>query len=380
MARDYYEVLGVDRNASADEIKRAFRSLARKYHPDANPGDPSAEDKFKEINEAYSALSDPEKRANYDRFGSADPAAAGGPGGFQYGGGGQGDPFGFGDIFDMFMGGMGQRPRGPQRGEDLEAEIELDLLDILHGARPTIRIPRIETCSACHGTGGRGGKAATVCRTCNGRGQVQSVRRTALGQFVTARPCETCHGTGREVQDPCPVCHAQGLVRTQAEETVDIPAGVREGQRVRLSGHGNAGFMGGPPGDLYLLVRERPHPRFRRDGADLEAPLKVGLAQAALGTHLEVPVLEGDKVVVRVPPGVQPGERITVKGQGLPTLRGHGRGDLHLVVVIDVPKKLPAGARSALEAYATAVGETVQGQDGEGGILGKVRHAFKSGA
>lgn len=378
MARDYYEVLGVERGASADEVKRAFRSLARKYHPDANPGDPTAEDKFKEINEAYSALSDPAKRANYDRYGTAEPGTPGGPGGFDFGGGGAA---GFGDIFDLFMGGMGQRAQpGPTRGQDLEAELELDLLDVLHGARPTIRIPRIEACKACHGTGGRNGQARTVCHSCGGRGQIQSVRRTALGQFVTARACDTCHGTGQEVKDPCPDCHGQGLIRTHAEETVEIPPGVREGQRVRVSGHGNAGFLGGPSGDLYLLIRERPHPQFRRQGADLEAPLRIGIAQAALGAKVQVPVLEGDRAEVRVPAGAQVGDVLTVKGQGLPNLRGHGRGDLHLQIEVEIPKRLSGTARAALEAYAQATGEAVQASDGESGLLGKVKHAFKNGA
>ncbi len=374
MARDYYEVLGVGRDASQDEIKRAFRALARKHHPDANQGDPGAEERFKELNEAYSVLSDSERRAAYDRFGTADPQAAGfGAGGFEAGA----DPFGFGDLFDLFMGGaMGGRAQGPRRGADIETEIVVDLREVLEGVDRTVRYPRVERCDTCRGTGAKPGTAPTVCHTCGGRGQVQSVRRTALGQFVTSRPCETCHGRGREIRDPCPRCRGAGLVREQAERIVHVPPGVEEGQRLRVGGEGDAGPEGGPPGDLYVHVREAPHPAFVRKGRDLEAPLRVGLAEAALGAKKRVKTLEGEEEV-RVPAGSQAGHVIALKGRGLPGLRGHGRGDLRLVVRLVVPEHLSAEAREALVRYARAMGEEV-GDEGDGhGLLGRVKSALK---
>jgi molecular chaperone DnaJ len=377
VARDYYEVLGVPRDASQEDIKRAFRTLARKHHPDANPGDPGAEERFKEINEAYSVLSDPEKRAAYDRFGTADPAAGFGTGaGFGGGFDAGADPFGLGDLFDMFMGGaMGARARGPQRGADVEVEIAVDLREVLAGAERTLRYPRVERCDTCGGTGARPGSGPTVCRTCGGRGQVQTVRRTAFGQFVTSRVCETCMGRGREVRDPCPRCRGAGAVRRQVERVVRVPPGVEEGQRLRVAGEGDVGQEGGPPGDLYVRVREAPHPEFVRRGRDLESRLRVGLAEAALGTRKRVRTLEGEEEV-HVPAGSQPGQVIALKGRGLPGLRGHGRGDLRLVVELEVPQRLNPQARQALMDYARAVGERV---DDEGGhsLLGRVRGAFK---
>ncbi len=373
MARDYYEVLGVGRDASPDEIKRAFRALARRHHPDANPGDSGAEERFKEINEAYSVLSDADKRAAYDRFGTAEPQAAGFGGSYD----GGGDPFGFGDLFDMFMGGtMGGRQRGPRRGADIETEIVVDLKEVLEGAERTIRYPRVEPCQTCHGSGARPGTSPITCRTCGGRGQVQSVRRTALGQFVTSRPCEACHGSGREVREPCPTCRGAGLVRIQAERVVHVPAGVEEGQRLRVAGEGDAGPDGGPPGDLYVHVRESPHPVFVRQGRDLESSLRVGLAEAALGAKKRVKTLEGEEEV-RVPPASQPGQVILLKGRGLPGLRGHGRGDIRLVVRVTVPERLSGEAREALLRYARAAGEQVA-DDGDHGLLGRVKSALKS--
>jgi molecular chaperone DnaJ len=375
MARDYYEVLGVGRDASPDDIKRAFRALARKHHPDANRGDSGAEERFKEINEAYSVLSDPERRANYDRFGTADPQAAGFGGGAYEAGG---DPFGFGDLFDMFMGGaMGGRAQAPRRGGDIESEVVVDLKEVLEGAERTIRYPRIERCETCKGTGAKPGTQPVVCHTCGGRGQVQSVRRTALGQFVTSRPCETCHGRGREVRDPCPHCRGAGLVRTQAERVVHVPAGVEEGQRLRVSGEGDAGPEGGPPGDLYVHVRESPNSGFTRKGRDLEASLKVGLAEAALGAKKRVKTLDGEEEV-RVPAGSQPGQVIALKGRGLPGLRTHGRGDLRLVVRVAVPERLSGEAREALLRYARAAGEEVADEGDGHGLLGRVRSALKN--
>jgi len=373
VARDYYEVLGVGRDAGPDELKKAFRALARKHHPDANPGDAGAEERFKELNEAYSVLSDADKRAAYDRFGTADPQAAG-FGGFDAGG--AGDPFGFGDLFDMFMGGAAGARRGPRRGADIETEVVIDLADVVSGAERTVKYPRVERCDTCGGSGARPGTQPTTCRTCGGRGQVQSVRRTPLGQFVTARVCDACHGSGREVRDPCPRCKGAGAVRSQAERVVHVPPGVEDGQRLRVTGEGDVGPDGGPPGDLYVRLREAPHPEFVRHGRDLESTVRLGLAEAALGARRRVRTLEGEEEV-RLPAGVQPGQVVSLKGKGLPGLRAHARGDLRLVVQVEVPQRLSAEARQALLQYAHATGERVADEGDGHTILGRVKSAFK---
>lgn len=375
MARDYYEVLGVARGASDDEIKKAFRGLARKYHPDHNPGDKAAEERFKEIGEAYSVLSDPEKRQRYDQFGTAD-GPQGGAGGFGgFGGFGGQSPFGdIGDIFDAFFGsgGGGARRSGPARGDDLRVDMELTLEECFSGIERDVRVSRMENCAACHGTGGKGGAAATVCPTCRGAGQVQQVRDTPLGRFATARPCPTCHGTGSHVDDPCPTCRGAGRVRRQRTLKVRIPAGVGDDARVRLTGEGEPGERGGPPGDLYVFIHERRHERLRRSGADLRMELQVGYPDAALGQEFELQGIDGP-VKLHLPEGTQPGQEVRLRGKGMPHLRGGGRGDLVVEVHVQVPKRLSAEERELLQRLR----DVHKGGDDDRGFFGKVKDAFR---
>ena len=370
MAKDYYEVLGVQRGASDDEIKKAFRRLARQYHPDMNPGDHSAEEKFKEIGEAYSVLSDPEKRSRYDQFGSADGPGPGfgGQGGF----GGQ-NPFGdIGDIFDAFFGGGGQRRSGPVRGDDLRADIELTLEDCFHGVEREVRVQRQENCEACHGTGGKDGHAPQRCQRCGGTGQVQQARDTAFGRFVTARPCPVCHGSGQTVAEVCPTCHGSGRQRRLRTLKVRIPPGVGDGARVRISGEGEPGARGGPPGDLYVFVRERPHERFARQDAELHVDLALGYPEAALGEDYELEGIDGP-VKVKVGEGTQPGQEIRLRGRGMPHLRGGGRGDLVVHVVVQVPKRLTQEERDLL----LKLRDMRKGGEHDRGFFGRVRDAFR---
>ncbi len=376
--RDYYQVLGVPRGASQEEIKQAYRRLARQLHPDANPGDPTAEEKFKAVSEAYQVLSDPEKRARYDQFGHAafDPRAGGpaGPGAGPFGGF---DPFqGLDDIFDAFFGGTGRRAAGrprAQAGADLQVEVSVSLEEAARGADRVIELPRVETCPDCRGSGARPGTRPVACPVCRGTGQVQTTQSTVFGRFVNIRTCERCGGAGTVVESPCPTCRGAGRVRRTRRLTVSVPAGVDTGHRLRLAGEGEAGTLGGPPGDLYVVVRVEPHPVFRREGNDLWCEVEIGLAQAALGAEVQVPTLDA-KVSLQVPEGTQPGSVFTLKGLGVPDLRRRGRGDLRVRVKVNVPRRLTARQRELLQEYARLAGEVVDG--GGRSIFGRVRDAF----
>ncbi len=343
--KDYYAVLGVSRDASQEEIKKAYRKLALKYHPDKNPNDPSAEERFKEINEAYAVLSDPEQRSRYDRFGTADPRQAH-----------PADP-GVGDLFDL-LGQMfgfnvtGRGRAGPRRGEDLETVVTISLEQAAKGGEVEVRYRRLVLCEAC---GGAGGKRQT-CPTCGGAGRVRQVQQSIFGQFVTETACPHCRGRGYLLSETCPTCGGKGRLEKEERIKVTLPAGMDEDDLLRVAGAGNESTGGA--GDLYVRVRIKPHPELKREGKDLIYHLKLGLAQAALGSQLEVPTLEG-KVPLEVPPGTQHGAVFELPGQGLPDPRGGRPGNLRVVVELVVPKKLSPRAREILREYAAEVGEEV---------------------
>lgn len=345
--RDYYEVLGVEKNASETEIKKAFRKLARQYHPDVNPGDKSAEEKFKEVNEAYEVLSDSDKRSRYDQFGHAgtDPNAGFG-GGF---GGAQG--FGFEDIFDAFFGGAGARqPRGPQKGSDLRLDIDLTFEEAAFGAEKDIDVPSLENCPTCQGSGAKSGTGPEKCPKCSGTGQVRTTQRTPLGHFQTVRTCPDCGGEGTIIKNPCPDCRGRGKVRKTRSLHIKIPAGVDSGARIRLSGEGEPGSKGGPRGDLYVYIGVKPHKIFKRQDDDVYMEMPITFVQAALGDTIKVPTLEG-KADLKIPEGTQTHTNFRLKGQGIPHLRGSGRGDQHVRVVIATPTRLTDEQKKLLEQF-----------------------------
>ena len=374
-ASDPYDVLGVPRDASADAIKQAYRRLARQHHPDANRGNPASEERFKEINAAYEVLSDPEKRARFDRFGQAEPSA----GGFNFGnmgGTGAGGVGGIEDLFEMFgFSGAGQARHGPQRGDDLRADIVLDLDDVMTGTTRTLKVERTEVCAACHGEGGEGKGSTETCRQCRGTGQVRQVHNSFLGQVVRTGPCPQCQGRGRVILRPCHTCHGRGVVRAVRDVGVKIPPGVEQGTRIRVQREGAAGVMGGPAGDLFVFVHVKEHPRFRREHADLVGTLKLGFAQASLGAEVEFQGLDGP-VAVKVPPGTQPGDVLTLPERGLPRLGKQGRGALKVHVALDVPKKLSHEEQELLRRWAELRGEQVA--SGGRGLFHRVRDAFGS--
>ncbi len=365
--QDYYRVLGVERGASETEIKRAFRKLAQQYHPDVSQ-EPGAADRFKEINEAYQVLSDPQRRQAYDMFGRAGVGGGTGEGDFGFGAGFGG----LGDIFDAFFGGgaaAGARRGRPAAGSDLRYDLRITFEEAVHGTEKEIEFPVLQRCETCSGSGSAPGTSPTTCPQCNGRGEVRSVRQTMLGQMVNVTTCPRCRGEGRIVESPCETCRGEGRIERRRTLRVVIPAGIDEGHQIRLSNEGEAGPRGGPAGSLYVAVHVAPHPELRRDGTELYHELEVSIAQATLGARLTVPTVDGPEEV-EIRPGTQPGTEIRLRGKGVPHLRRAGaRGDLHVLVNVRVPTKLTKAQREALATFAHEAGETVGGT----GILDRVR-------
>ncbi len=358
--RDYYEVLGVAKGASEDEIKKAYRKLAKKYHPDLNPGDKDAEAKFKEVNEAYEVLSDHEKRARYDQFGHAgvDPNFGGGAaGGSPFQGGG----FDFTDIFDSFFGGGfgGTRranPNAPRRGSDVQANLVISFEEAAKGCKKTISYHQIETCADCHGTGAAAGTSPKTCERCHGTGQVRISQRTPFGVVQSAQTCDRCGGTGKIVETPCKTCDGKGRVRRQKSIEITVPAGIDDEQILNVGGKGNAGANGGPAGDLHVYISVRPHPIFERRGNDVWCEMPITFTQAALGADVEVPTLDG-KVSYHVHEGTQPGDVFRLKGKGIQGLNTRARGDQYVQVTVEVPKNLSKRQKELLSELDSASDE-----------------------
>lgn len=374
MPADYYELLGVSRNATEDEVKRAYRRLARELHPDANRDDPTAEERFKEVTRAYETLRDPERRRRYDMFGPEGVRAGAGAGGDPF----SGEGFGISDLFDAFFGGssgFGGRRGQPGRGPDLEAVLDLTFEEAVFGARREVTVRAPVACSTCEGSGARPGTYPATCSTCGGAGEVRQVRQSLLGQMVTASPCARCAGTGREILHPCEDCRGTGRVVDDKTYSVEVPPGVDHGAQLRLTGRGAAGVRGASSGDLYVHLRVAPHDRFVRDGFDVLHDLHIPVTQAALGAHIEFETLDGDEDLV-VPPGTQTGRVFRLRGRGVPRLDGRGRGDLVVRVVVDTPHGLGKDEEDLLRRLAELRGEDVAPPDR--GFLSRIRSAFTS--
>ncbi|MBE6055234.1 MAG: molecular chaperone DnaJ [Clostridium sartagoforme] len=358
--KDYYAALGLEKGASDEEIKKAFRKLAIKYHPDKNQGNKEAENKFKEINEAYQVLSDPDKKAKYDMYGTVDFDGSGfGSGGF--GGFDFSDIGGFGDIFESFFGGGGgggRRRNGPQRGSDLEYTINLTFEEAVFGVEKEISIDRSENCETCKGSGAKEGTSKKTCPTCNGQGQVRVQRQTPLGSFVSTSTCNTCGGTGTVIEEPCTSCHGRGHVRKSRKIKVNIPAGVDTGNVMPLRGQGNHGTNDGPPGDLYVRINVAPSKKFVRKGNDIYIDTHISMGKAALGTEITVATVDGD-VKYTIPAGTQSGTLFRLKGKGVPRVNSSGRGDQYVKVIVDIPKNLNEKQKDALKAFMETCGENV---------------------
>jgi molecular chaperone DnaJ len=371
---DYYELLGVSRSATADDLKKAYRKRARELHPDANPDDPTAAERFKEVSRAYAVLSDDEQRARYDRFGEAGVKGASGTPNMDdlFGGGG------LGDIFEAFFGGGnpfggGRRgPTGPPRGQDMEVAVTITFEQAVFGDQIPVDVKLPQACDECGGSGAGEGTKPVTCVECNGSGQVRRVRQSVLGQMVSSSPCPRCGGLGEVVTTPCPKCRGEGRVTVDKSYTVDVPAGVVDGSTLRLTRRGAAGPRGGASGDLYVHLRVRPHDRYRRIDDDLITEVPISIAQAALGTKLTLPTLDGDEEL-SVQPGTQPGHEFVLRGRGVPRLHGRGRGDLRAIVRVEVPTKLAAGEAELLRQYAELRGESIAEA---GGLFSKIKSAF----
>ncbi|MFW5979798.1 MAG: molecular chaperone DnaJ [Halanaerobiales bacterium] len=369
--KDYYEILGVDRDASQKDIKRAYRKLAKKYHPDMNKEDPQASEKFKEISEAYEILSDPEKRKRYDRYGHSginsddfnfEDFARQGFGGFD-------------DIFDIFFGEgrSGRRSNRPRRGQDLQYRLEIKFKEAAFGTKKDITIPRTETCQTCNGTGAKPGTEVKTCPKCNGKGQIRVGQRTPFGQFTQTKTCDRCNGTGKIVKTPCPDCNGTGKQRRHRNLTVNIPAGVEDGTRLRMSGEGEAGDHGAPSGDLYIIIKVKPHDIFERKGDDIYCEVPINFVQAALGDEIEVPTLEG-KVKFQIPKGTQPGTTLRLKNKGVPHLNGSGRGDQYIKTKVVIPKTLNNEQKKLLKNFAEISGDEINPE--KKGFFSRVKDAF----
>ncbi len=358
--RDYYEVLGLQKGASNDEIKKAYRKLAKQYHPDLNPDNPQAEEKFKEINEANDVLSDPQKRAKYDQFGHAgvDPSYGGGgygAGGFGGGFGGfSGDGIDLGDIFDSFFGGGGSsqrsNPNAPRQGSDIAVSLDVSFMEACQGISHEIEINRSETCDSCHGSGAKAGTTPKTCPECKGSGQVRFQQRSLFGMMTSTRACTKCNGKGKIVETPCPTCNGGGRVQKRKKVVINVPAGIDNGQTLCVRGEGNCGVNGGPAGDLNVRITVRKDRLFERKGFDVWCEIPVTYTQAVLGDELTVPTIDGN-VKYNIPEGTQPGTVFRLKGKGIKKLQRDGRGDQYVRVVIEVPRKLNKKQKDALQAY-----------------------------
>ncbi|MSQ42162.1 MAG: molecular chaperone DnaJ [Dehalococcoidia bacterium] len=367
---DLYRALGVSRDATQEQIKQAFRKLAMEYHPDRNKAE-GAEQRFKQIAAAYEVLSDAEKRGAYDRFGMAGVKGNG-----QQGFGGAEGFSGFGDIFDAFFRGTAARPAAAQRGADLRARLDISFDQAVFGAEREIEYERTEGCDDCRGKGQAGGKPLAECRECSGTGEIRRVQQSLFGQFVNVASCGRCGGEGRVVMDPCPACRGSGLRRVRRKQVVKIPAGVDEGSQIRLSGEGDAGARGGPPGNLYVVLQVEPHELFERADSNLLYDLPLNVAQAALGCTVEVPTLDGDSLSLEVKPGTQHGHVFAIRGKGVPYLRGSGRGDLLVHTHVVTPQKVTAEQRKLLEQLAESLGTPSVPRGAEGSLFGRIRDAL----
>jgi len=371
--QDYYDILGVPRGASAEDMKKAYRKLAMQYHPDRNPNNPTAEHKFKELNEAYDCLKDDQKRAAYDRFGHA-AFENGGPGA---GGGGFGFEGGLGDIFEQMFGGARRGAERQQTGADLRAQVEIDLTEAFTGAKKNIRIATRVTCDACTGTGSADKNAgADTCATCHGAGRV----RAQQGFFLVERTCPTCGGAGRTVRNPCRVCSGAGTVPREKTLAVQIPAGVEDGTRIRLSGEGEAGARGAQPGDLYVHVAVRPHDIFQRDGANIFCRVPLRMTQAALGGEIEVPTIDGSAAKVKITPGTQTGDQFRLRSKGFSVLRSAQRGDMYIQVAVETPQNLTRRQRELLEEFEHEGKSHATGSPEHEGFFAKVKDFFEGKA
>jgi len=373
--RDFYEVLGVSRGASADELKKAYRKLAMQYHPDRNPDDETAAEKFREINEAYDVLKDDQKRSAYDRYGHAafENNGGGGAGGFGFGGGAGGFSDLFEEMFGEFMGGGRRGGQSNARGADLRYNMDISLEEAFGGKSATITVPTSSQCEDCKGTGGKNGSQPTACGTCHGAGKV----RMQQGFFTIERTCPSCQGMGKVIKDPCPKCGGSGRTRKEKTLSVNIPAGVEDGTRIRLNGEGEAGMRGAPPGDLYLFLSISPHRLFQRDGANIYCKVPIPMVTAALGGMIDVPTIEGTMTKVTIPPGTQTGNQFRLKGKGMSVLRSQARGDMFIQATVETPVNLTKRQQELLKEFAEAGDSDSKHNPESHGFFAKVKDLWK---